>query len=71
MVNSKWNAEINRYRNISFQWPNQNGHQNGIATNAITRIWSLDTCVKPQHTHLWVDRKMLACWSSGAALWIL
>ena len=41
MVNLKWNAEINRYRNILFQWPNQNGHRNGIATNAITRIWSL------------------------------
>ena len=27
MVNLKWNAEINRYRNISFQWQNQNGHR--------------------------------------------
>jgi hypothetical protein len=31
--------------------------------------WALVS--SPQHNHLWVDRKMLACWSSGVALWIL
>jgi hypothetical protein len=29
-VNRKGNAGIDRYRNIPFQWPNRNGHRNGI-----------------------------------------
>ena len=29
-VNMKWNADIDRYRKIPFQWPNRNGCRNGI-----------------------------------------
>ena len=29
-MNPKRNAGIDRYRNIPFQWPSQNGHRNGI-----------------------------------------
>ena len=42
VVNPKRNAGNDQYQNISFQWSNRNGHQNGIHNYDLYYIFTRD-----------------------------